>query len=115
MTLIVDSETVSFPLVVLQSTGFISPESGENVSLRIPHKLILCYLHGVMPSDGSPLYENGDEIAWKLGIGKTTFVNAMNDLENHWLVETDIVNRPDTNIPIRAVVWVNAGVELLQE
>lgn len=115
MTLIVDSETVSFPLVVLQSTGFISPASGENVSLRIPHKLILCYLYGSMPSDGSPLYESSDEISWRLGIGKITYINAMNDLEDHWLVETDIVNRPGTNVPIRVPVWVNAGVELLQE
>lgn len=114
MTLIANSETVQFPLVVLQSNGFISPASGENVSLRTPHKLILCYLHGAMPKDGSPLFETGDEIAAKLGIGKTTFVKAMEYLENHWLVETDLVNRPDTNIPIRVPVWVNAGVELVQ-
>jgi len=113
--IISESETCKMPLVILGSNGFISPATYEQVSLPHTARLLLAFLHGQMPDDGSPFILSREEVSGMIGVSPTRLAASFDMLEEHWLIETDMVCKPGTDVPVRAVVWVNPNVDLTND
>ena len=103
------------PLVVLGSNGFISPATHERIPLTFTARLLLAFVHAEMPEDGSPLILTREEISGMIGASITGLAAAFDMLEKNWIVETDTVCKPGTDVPVRAVVWVNPNVDLTND
>ncbi len=113
--IISESETCKMPLVVLGSNGFVSPATHEQAPFPHTARLLLAFIHGKMPKDGEPLILSREEISGMIGVSPPRLAAWFNMLEEHWLIETDMVCKPGTDIPVRAVVWVNPNVDLTND
>lgn len=112
MTMTTDLAEVVVSRQLIGATHFVSPSTNELVPLTHLLKLYLAILIQEMPDDGIFPYSRL-QVADILGSNIVTISKMEALLEQHWIIETDMLRLPGHKANTACIVWLNSKIDLV--